>query len=88
MWSMDFVADNLLEGPKLRMLAVVDYFTRESLAIHAARSVNGEDVVRVVDSISRQRGTPPTIKTGNGNEVISEAMDHEVCERPVGIDLG
>jgi putative transposase len=65
MWSMDFVADNLFDGKKLRMLTVVDCFTRESLAIHVGESLKGEDVVRVVDAIATQRGTPQSIKTEN-----------------------
>jgi putative transposase len=65
MWSMDFVADNLFDGKKLRMLTVVDCFTRESLAIHVGQSLKGEDVVRVVDAITARRGAPQSIKTEN-----------------------
>ena len=87
MWSMDFVADNLFDGRKLRMLTVVDCFTRESLAIHVGQSLKGEDVVRVVDAIARERGTPQTIKTDNGSEFISKAMDRWAYERKVEIDF-
>ena len=44
---MDFVADNLFDGRKLRMLTVVDCYTRKSLDIHVDQSLKGEDVVRV-----------------------------------------
>lgn len=87
MWSMDFVADNLFDGRKLRMLTVVDCFTRESLAIHVGQSLKGEDVVRVVDAIAGQRGTPQTIKADNGSEFISKAMDRWAYERKVEIDF-
>ena len=87
MWSMDFVADNLLDGRKLRMLTVVDCFTRESLAIHVGQSLKGEDVVRVVDAIARERGTPQTIKADNGGEFISKAMDRWAYEHKVEIDF-
>ena len=40
-WSMDFVADNLFDGRKLRMLTVVDCYSRESLAIHVGQSLKG-----------------------------------------------
>jgi transposase InsO family protein len=50
-WSMDFVADNLFDGRKLRMLTVVDCYTRESLDIHVDQSLKGEDVVRVLNNI-------------------------------------
>jgi putative transposase len=65
MWSMDFVADNLFDGKKLRMLTVVDCFTRKSLAIHVGQSLKGEDVARVVDAYAARRGTPQSIKTEN-----------------------
>ena len=72
-WSMDFVADNLFDGRKLRMLTVVDCYTRESLDIHVDQSLKGEDVVRVLNNIVAARGKPMTIKTdnGNGSEFIS-----------------
>ena len=48
---MDFVADNLFDGRKLRMLTVVDRCLRESLATHVGQSLKGEDVVRVLNAI-------------------------------------
>ena len=45
---MDFVADNLFDGRKLRMLTVVDCYSRESLAIHVGQSLKGEDVAKVL----------------------------------------
>lgn len=47
-WGMDFVADNLFDGRKLRMLTVVDGYTRECLAIHVGQSLKGEDVAQVL----------------------------------------
>ncbi len=74
-WSMDFVADKLFDGRKLRMLTVVDCYSRESLAIHAGQGLKGEDVVRVLSGIASGRGKPQTIKTDNGSEFISKIMD-------------
>jgi putative transposase len=48
---MDFVADNLFDGRKLRILTVVDCFTRESLDIQVDQSLKGEDVVQVLNMI-------------------------------------
>ena len=87
-WSMDFVADNLFDGHKLRMLTVVDCYSRESLAIHVGQSLKGEDVVRVLNSIVSERGQPQTIKADNGSEFISKAMDKWAYERGVEIDYG
>ena len=85
-WSMDFVADNLFDGRKLRMLTVVDCYSRESLAIYVGRSLKGEDVVRLLNSIVSERGQPQTIKADNGSEFISKAMDKWAYERGVEID--
>lgn len=64
-WSMDFVADALFDGRKLRMLTVVDLFSRECLAIDVGQSLKGEDVARVLTAITEARGLPCTIKSDN-----------------------
>ncbi len=84
---MDIVADNLFDGGKLRMLKVVDCYSRESLAIHVGQSLKGEDVVRVLNATVRERGQPQTIKTDNGSEFISKVMDKWAYERGVEIDF-
>jgi putative transposase len=86
-WSMDFVADALFDGRKLRMLTVVDLFTRECLAIDVGQSLKGEDVVRVLNQVCSQRGLPGTIKTDNGSEFISKVMDKWAYERGVELDF-
>ena len=86
-WSMDFVADALFDGRKLRMLTVVDLYTRECLAIEVGQSLKGEDVVGVLNMIERQRGLPRTIKTDNGSEFIGKAMDRWAYERAVELDF-
>ena len=84
---MDFVADNLFDGRKLRMLTVVDCYTRESLDIHVGQSLNGEDVFRVLNNIVAIRGKPMTIKTDNGSEFISKVMDKWAYERDIELDF-
>ena len=86
-WSMDFVADALFDGRKLRMLTVVDLFTRECLAIDAGQSLKGEDVVRVLTAIAYERGVPRTIKSDNGSEFISKVMDKWAYEKGVELDF-
>jgi hypothetical protein len=55
---MDFVADQLFDGRRLRALTLVDTYTRERLAIEVAAGLRGEDVVRVIDgSDDAQRGS-------------------------------
>src|SRR4030088_663146 len=64
-WSMDFVADALFDGRRLRALTVVDNYTRESLAIDVGQSLKGEDVVSTLNRIAAERGLPATIKVDN-----------------------
>ena len=59
-WSADFVADALFDGRKLRMLTVVDCYTRECLAIDVGQSLKGEDVVDSLNRICGERGLPRT----------------------------
>jgi len=86
-WSMDFVADNLFDGRKLRMLTVLDCCSRESLAIHVGQSLKGDDVVQVLNAIVHERGKPQTIKTDNGSEFVSKVMDKWAYERGIELDF-
>lgn len=84
---MDFVADSLFDGRKLRALTVVDQYSRECLAIHVGQRLTGEDVVQVMNQISLVRGYPKYIKTDNGSEFISKAMDKWAYEHQVTMDF-
>src|SRR3569832_506219 len=57
-WSMDYVADALFDGRRLRALTVVDNYTRESLAIDVGQSLKGDDVVNTLNRIAAYRGLP------------------------------
>lgn len=84
---MDFVADALFDDRKLRILTAVDLFTRECLAIDVGRSLKGEDVARVLTTITEVRGLPRTIKSDNGSECIPKVMDKWGYERGVELDF-
>ncbi len=86
-WSMDFVADALFDGRKLRALTVVDNYTRESLAIDVGQSLKGDDVVTTLNRIAATRGLPATIKVDNGSEFISKVMDRWAYERGIELDF-
>ncbi|QKV57551.1 MAG: hypothetical protein HT580_10175 [Dechloromonas sp.] len=60
-WSMDFVADALFDGRRLRTLPVVDNYTSKCLVIDAGQSLKGADVVRVLKQLRMTRGPPKTI---------------------------
>ena len=74
-WSLDFVSDQLTDGRRIRILAVVDECTRECLALVADTSISGRRVARELDDIVRQRGRcPDTIVSDNGTELTSNAI--------------
>ena len=58
-WSLDFVSDQLTDGRRFRILAVVDDCTRECLVLIADTSISGRRVARELDGIVRRRGTAP-----------------------------
>lgn len=70
-WSLDFVSDAFTDGRRFRVLAVVDDFTRECLALVADTSLSGARVARELDAIIAVRGKPDTIVSDNGTELTS-----------------
>jgi len=71
---MDFVQDWTADGRPLRMLVVLDGYTRECLAIEVRRRLRGEDVVAVLDELTAIRGAPVHLRADNGPEMISKAV--------------
>jgi len=73
-WSLDFVSDTMIDSRRFRMLAVVDDYTRECLALVADTSISGVRVGRELDVIITRRGKPQTIVSDNGTELTSMAI--------------
>lgn len=74
-WSLDFVSDAAANGQTIRVLAVVDDFTRECLALEVDTSIPGMRVARTLDQIVTERGRPQGIVLDNGPEMRSRAME-------------
>ncbi len=83
-WSLDFVSDAFTDDRRFRILAVVDDFTRENLALVADTSLSGLRVTRELDQDIAERGMPGTIVSDNGTEFTSMANLRWVQE--TGID--
>ena len=83
-WSLDFVSDQLLDGRRFRILAVVDDCTRECLTLIADTSLSGVRVARELDRLIVERGRPGTIVSDNGTELTSNAILTWADERRVG----
>jgi putative transposase len=86
-WSMDFMHDALADGRTLRVLTVVDIYTRECLAVEAATGFRGDDVARVLTRLGWQRGLPTLIRCDNGTEFTSKALDHWAYRQQVKLDF-
>jgi putative transposase len=83
-WSLDFVHDQTHWGRRLRMLTVVDTYTREALAIEVDTSLSGARVARVLERIISDRGAQPQeIVMDNGPELTSRALDQWAYARGV-----
>jgi putative transposase len=83
-WSLDFVSDALRDGRRFRVLAIVDDFTRESLALIVDTSLSGGRVARELDRLIEMRGRPTSIVSDNGTELTSRAMLRWQLETGVG----
>jgi len=83
-WSLDFVSDTLTDGRRLRILAVVDDFSRECLCLMADTSLSGKRVARELDAIIARRGAPGLAVSDNGPELTSIAILAWSQERRVG----
>lgn len=73
-WSLDFVADQLEDGRRFRILTIVDDCTRENLALIADTSLSGVRVARELDRLIVEHGKPKMIVSDNGSEFTSNAI--------------
>jgi putative transposase len=86
-WAMDFVHDQLATGRKIRVLTVVDTFSRFSPVVDARFSYKGEDVVQTLERACRQLGYPAVIRVDNGSEFISRDLDMWAYHKEVTLDF-
>lgn len=82
-WAVDFVSDALAWGRRIRLLAVLDIWTREALAIEVDTSLPGTRVVQVLERIVGERGAPMQIVLDNGPELAGKALDQWAYVRGV-----
>ena len=82
-WSMDFMSDELEDGHALRLLNIVDDFTRECIGIEVDRSLPADRVITRLEQLSETRGLPGTIVVDNGPEFASKALHAWAYRRQV-----
>lgn len=86
-WAMDFIHDTLASGNTIRVLSVVDVFTRECVALVPQLRFHGEDVARCLSIAGTERGLPAVIQADNGTEFTSKALDHWAYWNHVRLDF-
>jgi putative transposase len=86
-WSMDFVADTLLDGRRFRALTVVDNWSRHSPLIEADFTLTGTKVVVALERVVRLHGYPKMITVDNGSEFASRALDAWAYAHGVKLDF-
>jgi transposase InsO family protein len=75
-WSYDFLEEHTVRGKRIRILAVIDEFTRECLALLVDRSITSDKVVDLLDWLFQIYGTPQHLRSDNGPELVA----HQVQE--------
>lgn len=86
-WAMDFVHDQLATGRKLRVLTVVDTFSRFSPVVDPRFSYRGEDVVATLERVCAEVGFPKAIRVDQGSEFISRDLDLWAYRHGVVLDF-
>jgi putative transposase len=86
-WSMDFVADQLVDGTKIRILTIVDVYTREALCTRVGHRLRGEHVVDVCNRLVASRGAPARVFVDNGSEFSGRLLDLWAYHHGVQIDF-
>jgi len=82
-WTYDFVFDTTIDGATLKMMPVIDEYTRECLAILVKRKINSETVVREMENLFLKHGAPNAIRSDNGGEYIAELLQTQFKEKGV-----
>ena len=82
-WSYDFAMDATEDGRRLKVMPIVDEYSRECLALEMERSITAEDVVEVLGRLFIERGEPDYIRSDNGPEFIAEAIKRWLASRGV-----
>lgn len=87
-WAMDFVHDTLADGASIRVLTAIDLFTRECIALEAAKGFSGGQVAVALERAGKvRRALPESIRVDNGTEFTSRALDHWAYWNRVRLDF-
>ena len=82
-WSLDFTSDSLTDGRKFRTLNVIDDYNREALGIEVDYSLPAQRVTRLLDRLVERYGKPERLRSDNGPEFISQALQDWCTDKEV-----
>lgn len=82
-WSYDFVETRTSKGRKIKILNIIDEYTRECLASHPAFRIRSEDVKNILRDVMRKKGTPEYLRSDNGSEFIAKHLREWLSEMEV-----
>jgi putative transposase len=82
-WTYDFVFDRCANGQQIKLLTVVDEYTRESLAVHVATSIKSRTVIEVLSRLIAERGAPIYLRSDNGSEFTAARVKDWLKEKGI-----
>jgi putative transposase len=82
-WTYDFVFDRCANGQQIKLLTVMDEYTRESLAIHVATSIKSRAVIEVLSRLVAERGAPRCLRSDNGSEFVATRVKEWLKQKGV-----
>jgi transposase InsO family protein len=80
-WSYDFVSAVTHDGRTLRLLTLIDEYTRECLAIRVARRLSSQEVIDTLAEVMLVRGVPEYLRSDNGPEFVARELRHWLAVR-------
>ena len=83
-WTYDFLTDRTDDGRRLKVLGVLDEFTRECLALKVGRHFRSGDVIDVLEELVAEHGRPKFVRSDNGPEFIADAVKDWFGKRDIG----
>jgi putative transposase len=73
-WSWDFVMDRTNDGRPIKILTLIDEYTKEALAVYPARRIRASDVIDIFADVMVERGAPGYIRSDNGPEMMAKVL--------------
>jgi transposase InsO family protein len=82
-WSYDFMGSRTRDGASLRILNVVDEYTRVALGCRVARSIGAGEVIKELQRLFDQHGRPEVLRSDNGREFVADSLAAWLAEQGV-----